>query len=613
MIKKRNVLSILLVLAVILSPLGNLGFNNNVVNAVEVENTAEIKTISVETAIVVFDENGNYSIHKKPSVQVIDKDKHEGGLTVLGSLQATTDVYDFSSNGFMESIDGITPPSAKGGWMFTVNDVEPDVGASQVKLKDGDKVVWFATFDWERDNGPSWADINTKEAIESLREYTSKKENLTFREVLAYNHSSDNLENSIVEIGSKFKTNEEPTSASNYVGNILGLLAIGENPNNYNGKDYVKGLSSVQDEAGKFIIGEYDDYSTTQAFAIIALDMVQTDYNRDKAIDSLLRYQDEKGSFGGVDETGMVLAALGKYKEDTKIQAAINKALGYIKEEQDAETGGFITFDSESPYSAAAVIQGLIAVGEDPLSKEWTKEGKTIVDSLMNFYKDDHFENESEWGLEVDSVTEQAFMALADLSQGESMFNYLYGFEEPINVDFKDIEDHWAKEEISIMASEGIIKGKSEDIFDPNGKITRAEFSALISRVLMLNEDSDGILPFKDVKKDEWYYGSVLAIFESGLIDGKSETSFDPKGNITREEMTKIMGQMLINYSFEKGDLEVLSEFKDADKISDWAKEGAATSVHYKLVKGDNGNFNPKGDTTRAEAAVILYRLYELE
>ncbi len=78
----------------------------------------------------------------------------------------------------------------------------------------------------------------------------------------------------------------------------------------------------------------------------------------------------------------------------------------------------------ENPYSASAVLQGLIAVGENPQSEKWTKSGKTIVDSLMNFYKDGYFEYTSEWGgTDIDMPTEQAFIALADVYRGKSMFN----------------------------------------------------------------------------------------------------------------------------------------------------------------------------------------------
>lgn len=272
-------------------------------------------------------------------------------------------------------------------------------------------------------------DASISDAIGELREYYSEKDLFTFRSALAYHYTSDNLEVDLIEIGSKFKVNEKPDSASAYVGNIMGLIAAGKDPYKHNNENYVKTLIDSQNENGKFMIGEYDDYPTTQAFSVLALDMANGDYDKKKAIDALLSYQDEGGSFGGefggVDETGMILGALGKYKDESKVNASIDRALNYLKGEQDEDTGGFITFGSESPHSASAVIQGLVAVGEDPLSKEWTKGDKTMVNSLLSFYKGGYFESVSEWGTDIDSVTEQGLLALADLYRGKSIFNEL--------------------------------------------------------------------------------------------------------------------------------------------------------------------------------------------
>ena len=490
----------------------------------------EVKEISVGVAIIVFDKEGDFSIHKAADMETIEKDKYDGGFTVFGALQATTDEYE-GTGGWVASIGGITGPST-GGWMFTVNGKVPNVGAGQVRLKAGDKVIWFCTYDYKRDTAPTWEDltgnapdkkpkikiasrtvsvkanetleltaqvskgdtvltdqkvkwessnlevatittdgkftahkpggviitvtlaedesvqdtieinvanedeeeITIEKAVQALREYYSRKNAFTFRSALGYNHTSDNLEKDLVEISSKFKLNKNPTSASEHVGNVMGLIAAGKDPYSYNDKNYVGSLAKSQNTEGKFIIGEYDDYPTTQAFSILALDMANADYNKDKAMEAILGYQDTNGSFGGVDETGMVLGALGKYRDDSQVNTAINQGLAYLKGEQDEMTGGFIAHGSENPYSASAVLQGLIAVGEDPLSTGWTKGEKTIVDSLLSFYKDGHFEKESEWNPEpdVDSITEQGFIALADVLKGKSMFNELEFNANPV-------------------------------------------------------------------------------------------------------------------------------------------------------------------------------------
>ncbi len=386
----------------------------------------EVQTIEVSTAIIVIDKDDNYEIKSVPKTVTIDKNKHSEGLTAFGALQATTDQYSASDSGWVTSIYGING-SENGGWMFSVNGVIPEVGAKQVKLQAGEKVIWFCIYDWKKGNNPKWEELTQQgteeQVIKALREYYSVKENFTFREAMGYNHTSDSPENDLTLIDSKFNVNENPKSATDYVGNIMGIIASGKTPYSYNGEDYVEPLVASQNEEGKFIVGEYDNYPTTVAFSMLALDMAGARYNIDKALEALLSFTDRNGSFGGVDETAMALMALSKYRERPEVSAAIEKALKYLKSQQDGNSGGFIVFGSENPYSASAVIQGLIAVGEDPKSDKWIKNGKNIVDSLMNFYKDGHFEKTSEWGTDIDMVTEQAFIALADLYRGKSMFN----------------------------------------------------------------------------------------------------------------------------------------------------------------------------------------------
>lgn len=526
----------------------------------------EVKTLEVNTAIIVIDKDDNYEIKSEPQTVTINKDKHDGGLTAFGALQATTNEYE-GSGSWITSIYGIKNEGI-GGWMFNVNGKVPNVGANQVKLKEGDKVIWFYNPDGYKEVSPQWEeltgeepeeklsikiisdkksikvgeelpltaevrqgdkvlndkeimwlssnaevatidengkltalkagevtiaaalkenkeikdtvkikvvkkdkeDLTIEEVIKELREYYWSKEEFTFRQAIGYNYTSDNLEKDLIEISFKFKINEEPKSASDHVGNIIGLIAAGKDPYNYNNKNYVETLVKSQNEEGKFIIGEWDDYSTTVAFSVLALDMAGANYNRDKAIEALLVYQESNGSFGGVDETGMVLTALAKYKDKSEVQTAINKGLKYLKEQQDENTGGFIVLGGENPYSASAVLQGLIGVGEDPLSEKWTKGGKTIVDSLMNFYKEGHFEKESEWSPEpeVDMVTEQAFIALADVYRGKSMFN-------EIKLNTSEI----ARITIDKPDIDKIIEGETIKLnitaYDKNGKIVPAK------------------------------------------------------------------------------------------------------------------------------------------
>ncbi len=386
----------------------------------------EVRSIEIDTAIIVINEDDSYQIKSVPKTVIIEKYKHDGGFTAFGALQATTDQFDAKSSGWVSSIYGITGPE-KGGWMFSVNGVISDVGAKSTVVNSGDKVIWFCIYDWEKGNNPKWEEINAEPdkgydvqaTVKALRTYYSKKSEFTAQEALGYLHTSDSPEDDLKTIQLKFKVNENPKSASEYAKNIMGLIASGQNPYAYKGIDYVTPFVTAQNSEGKFIISSYDNYPTTMAFSMMALDMANARYDINKALSALLSYQSNTGSFGGVDETAMVLSALSKYKNRADIDASIEKALNYLHDQQDEGTAGFIVWGSENPYSASAVIQGLVAVGENPESEKWTKNDRNILDSLMKFFKDDHFENSSE----KDMITEQAFMALSDMYRGKSMFN----------------------------------------------------------------------------------------------------------------------------------------------------------------------------------------------
>lgn len=178
---------------------------------------------------------------------------------------------------------------------------------------------------------------------------------------------------------------------------------------------------------------------------------------------------------------------------------------------------------------------------------------------------------------------------------------------------FNDLENiEWAKDSIEIMAGKGIINGKDNNNFRPNDNITRAEYTALITRLLKY-EKSNNKLPFKDVSPYDWYYKSVQIAYQNKIINGKTETIFDPNGDITRQEMAKIIFNILKEKGYKKGDYNNLNKFKDKKDIAPWAKESVGLLVKEGIITGmDNETFEPNKNATRAQAAVILYRLYNL-
>jgi len=186
--------------------------------------------------------------------------------------------------------------------------------------------------------------------------------------------------------------------------------------------------------------------------------------------------------------------------------------------------------------------------------------------------------------------------------------------EQPV---FDDIQDHWAKPYIEFISLKGIVKGKAEGIFAPEDRVTRAEFTAMLVRLLGLEqtESSDLELPFADVSEQDWFYGVVKAAYNHQLARGKGDI-FDPHGLITREEMVVLItraasfkGKSTLVDSVEIENL--LSAFKDRALISDWAKTDVCAALKLGLVHGMSPDeFAPKATATRAQAATTMYNLY---
>lgn len=179
--------------------------------------------------------------------------------------------------------------------------------------------------------------------------------------------------------------------------------------------------------------------------------------------------------------------------------------------------------------------------------------------------------------------------------------------------DFEDTKDHWARKEIGALAGKGIIKGKSEGIFDPDANITRAEFVALMTRAMGYGENHGYTVPFMDVRENDWYYNPIAIAYNEGLVNGKSATEFDPNGKITRQEMAKIISNIMKDKFHSQEKVDNLKAFKDFEEIAPWARESAALCLREKIIGGiSEGVFAPLENATRAQAATVLYRIYGL-
>lgn len=179
---------------------------------------------------------------------------------------------------------------------------------------------------------------------------------------------------------------------------------------------------------------------------------------------------------------------------------------------------------------------------------------------------------------------------------------------------FNDIKTHWAKDEIEVLASRSITGGKTADRFAPGDKLTRAQFAVLLVRALNIPTESyRGVFP--DVTaKQSWSVLHIEAASRAGIVQGDLKGKYNPGEEITREQMAAMIVRSIryLNEDLLDG---VSSEkkFKDQSTVSPGLREAVSQAAALGIVKGKaGGTFAPKADTTRAEAAVMLYRQLSL-
>jgi Beta-1,4-xylanase len=168
----------------------------------------------------------------------------------------------------------------------------------------------------------------------------------------------------------------------------------------------------------------------------------------------------------------------------------------------------------------------------------------------------------------------------------------------------------WASDSIHGLAARGIVNGVNEDSFAPDHSVTRAEFIQMLMLALDLNQ-AGATSTFSDVKQGVWYSDSIASAQQLGIVSGLPDGSFGVNNKITRQEMAAMAYRAI-----QKAGI-VLNEettsaagFLDAQDIAGYASEAVTVMHQAGIINGiGNDKFDPNGTATRAQAAVIVYRL----
>ncbi|WP_239618641.1 glycosyl hydrolase 53 family protein [Cohnella mopanensis] len=180
-----------------------------------------------------------------------------------------------------------------------------------------------------------------------------------------------------------------------------------------------------------------------------------------------------------------------------------------------------------------------------------------------------------------------------------------------VAVTFNDLGSHaWAKEAIGALAAREAIKGIGNGQFGPKGDVSRAEFIAMLIRAFDL-EANNATTTLKDVPKGAWYFNQVAIAQQLGIVDGKPDGSLGAADRITREDMAVIAFKATKHLGIDLSSGSIEGSFKDRSQVSPYAVNAVNAMFHAGLIKGvADGRFAPLEHCSRAEAAMIIYRLY---
>ena len=158
----------------------------------------------------------------------------------------------------------------------------------------------------------------------------------------------------------------------------------------------------------------------------------------------------------------------------------------------------------------------------------------------------------------------------------------------------------------------GLMNGISDTAFDPNGTMNRAMLVTILHRQAG-EPQSAAAASFDDVASGTWYTEAVRWAAAEGLVTGMTETAFAPDAPITREQFATI----LYRYAQQSGaDVSVgensnILSYSDALEISEYAIPAMQWACGAGIVEGSGANLNPQGQATRAVAATMLMRYFE--
>lgn len=342
---------------------------------------------------------------------------------------------------------------------------------------------------------------------------------------------------------------------------------------------------------------------------------------------------------------------------DKMYRIATNKVLDAVFDETDTITGAVILTNDSNGTDTVTVDKELLNIG--PKNEIYLKNGQAVVMQIPTTYttvqvgmrsltgETVKYQINSEPTKEMNSTVDMYYkvklvegkLVIQNVSGGilaltrlkvtsataattndsgvipqttPEAIRYAMALMRGIDVpQFTDVaEDAWYHDYVYDLVYRGVVNGMTATTYEPEGKLTRAQFVKLLACSLADAETLktyEGKHPFKD-SEGHWAEAYIAWAKDKGIVEGVSATEFDPEAPITREQMATIFGRYALKQGIElpKSD-NAAGSFPDADKISEYAREFVELMRIAGILNGyEDGTFRPQGNATRAEAAKLF-------
>ena len=177
---------------------------------------------------------------------------------------------------------------------------------------------------------------------------------------------------------------------------------------------------------------------------------------------------------------------------------------------------------------------------------------------------------------------------------------------------FRDVPPGaWYEEAVQYVYEAGLMQGTTGSTFSPDRASNRGMIAAILYR--LEGRPRAGTPPFTDVAADSYCADAVAWAEQRGIVRGFDDGTFRPEGRITRQQLAAILFRYTEYRGADTAGRTDLSRFSDSAAVADYAREALAWAVSAGLLQGrSDGTLDPSGSATRAQTAVILQRLETL-